>query len=343
MRVVHLPFYDDNPYQTLLMAAQRELGCDTLPGGGGGNFLRSALFRWNAESVHFHWLHPYMVRPSLVGTWVRSVRFALEVCLLRLRGIDLTWTLHNLQSHNAKFPVTERLFTRISSQIFHRIVCHSEAVAQLAKEKLWVSESKIVRCPHPSYIEAYPQRPDYAEQRQKSNIGDDETVFLFVGRLAAYKGVDELIAAFADLGCQNCRLIIAGNPVDESYGKQLESLTADQESVELRLGHVPDYELATLMAVADAVVLPFKSILNSGSAVLAMSFAKALIVPALGSIPEVVPDSPLVYSDSLKSALEWALENRSSLREIGKENLARASGWTWTDLARASMGEGTLK
>lgn len=319
------------------MLAQRELGHETLEGGSGGNFLRSALFRWKADVIHFHWLHPYMVCPTLLGSWIRSIRFAFELVCLRLGGKKLVWTMHNIQSHDAKFPRTERFFRRIVAKAFHKIVCHSDAAATLAKTTLSVSDSKIVRSPHPSYIDVYPNQLNQQAERDKAGIGSEETVFLFVGRLAEYKGVEELIANFKNLSCEKCRLIVAGKPVDDAYGEKIRTLANKNGSIELRMGRIPDSELASLMAVADTVVLPFRNILNSGSVVLAMSFAKALIVPAQGSVPEIVPDSPLVYSKFLTEALEWAINNKPLLSKIGENNYLRASRWTWNSLAKTCL------
>lgn len=319
------------------MLAQRELGHETLEGGGGGNFLRSALFRWKADVIHFHWLHPYMVRPTLLGSWTRSMRFAFELACLRLGGKKLVWTMHNIQSHDAKFPRTERFFRRIAAKAFHKIVCHSDAAATLAKKTLSVSDSKIVRSPHPSYIDVYPNQLDQQAERDKAGIGSEETVFLFVGRVAEYKGIEELIATFKNLGCENCRLIVAGNPVDDEYGEKIRTLAEKNDAIDLSLQYIPDAELPSLMAVADVVVLPFKNILNSGSVVLAMSFAKAVIVPAEGSVPEVVPASPLVYAGSLGNAMDWAVKNKPRLPGIGKKNYSIASSWTWGALAKAGL------
>ena len=50
---------------------------------GGGNFFRTARFKWKADILHFHWVHPYILRPSRLGTVVRGTRFIAEVAALK--------------------------------------------------------------------------------------------------------------------------------------------------------------------------------------------------------------------------------------------------------------------
>src|SRR6266478_3025797 len=129
MRVVHLPVYEDNPYQRLLMNAQNELGVETINGGGGGNFFRSALFRWKADILHFHWLHPYMIRPSALGTLLRSARLLIELSILKLFGLRIVWTVHNLSNHSGQHLVLERWFTKRFARMPAAIIAHSRLAA----------------------------------------------------------------------------------------------------------------------------------------------------------------------------------------------------------------------
>ena len=50
----------------------------------------------------------------------------------------------------------------------------------------------------------------------------------------------------------------------------------------LALRYIPDAELQVWLRAADVVVLPFRDILTSGSAILALSFGRAVVAPALG-------------------------------------------------------------
>lgn len=333
-RVVHLPFYDDNPYQSLLMQAQQELGWETVEGGGGGNFLRSALYRWNVDTVHFHWLHPYVVRSTAFGTRIRGIQFVVELMLLRLVGKRLTWTMHNLHSHDTKVKKLELFFRRWAARFFHRIICHSEYAADLACERLRIPREKIQVTAHPNFIEHYPNEISRANARNQLELPCDKNVFLFLGRVAPYKGLEKLISTFKRIDDENSILLIAGNPQSETYGEQLCRLVCDSKRIRMNLERLPAEDVQLYMNAGDVVVFPFEKILTSGSVVLAMGFGKPVIATSQGGLPEILPNTPLTYEDELEMSMRWVIENKNKLPGIGMRNLERAKTWTWSKLAK---------
>jgi beta-1,4-mannosyltransferase len=80
-------------------------------------------------------------------------------------------------------------------------------------------------------------------------------------------------------------------------------------------------------------------VLTSGSAILAMSFGKALVAPRLGCLPELVPvDGGVLYDpadpDGLGSALRSTLAR--DLASAGERNLERARELAWGPIAAAT-------
>ena len=78
-------------------------------------------------------------------------------------------------------------------------------------------------------------------------------------------------------------------------------------------------DVSKFMQAADLVVLPYRAILNSGSALLALSFNRPILVPDLGSMGDLKNDfgSAWVRTFSgdldatiLAHSLEWAMESR---------------------------------
>ena len=82
---------------------------------------------------------------------------------------------------------------------------------------------------------------------------------------------------------------------------------------------MPDAEVARTVCAADLMVLPFSQILNSGSALLALSFNVPILVPAQGTLIELAelvgPEWVRTYPDTLTpeilaDALQWAAQPR---------------------------------
>jgi D-inositol-3-phosphate glycosyltransferase len=116
---------------------------------------------------------------------------------------------------------------------------------------------------------------------------------LFFGRIAPYKGVEDLISALASLvGEDNqFRLIIAGPMKEdhESYWRQLEKMIEElclSDYVRKEVRFIPDEDVGIFFKASDVSVLPYKSIYQSG--VLLLSYRQGLPVIAanVGSLQE---------------------------------------------------------
>jgi hypothetical protein len=105
--------------------------------------------------------------------------------------------------------------------------------------------------------------------------------------------------------------------------------------VRLTLEHVPDVDMQRYLRAADLVVLPFTDITNSASALLALSFDRPVLVPALGAMGElqaiVGEDWVRTYDGELtREILAGALESatrppgaRPDLEPLGWDGIAR--------------------
>ena len=334
-KVVHLPCYDENPYQGLLMASQRELGWEVIDGGGGGNFIGVALRQWKADVMHFHWLHPYLLRDSRMGSVLRSTRFLLEVMLLKLRGTRIAWTIHNLSNHDGRQAGVELFFTIIFAQLVDVPIAHSREAATLAAKEFLIPRKRILVTPHPGYCGHYPDTVTRDDARSRFGYGEEDRVFLFLGRIQPYKGIFDLVEAFSALP-QHCRLLIAGTPADEETAERLREAVTQDPRIQFYPGHVGQEDVQGYYRAADVVVFPFRKILTSGSVMLAMSFGKPLILPEGDTLREVVGDGEALWfmPGNISSLIKKMLQAGSEApTKTGARNYEIAKSLTWSCMA----------
>ena len=112
-------------------------------------------------------------------------------------------------------------------------------------------------------------------------------------------------------------LLVGGAPLTPAIADEVRAAAAGDPRVCLRLEHVPENEVQRYLRAADLVVLPFKEITNSGSALLALSFDRPVLVPARGAMGELQTvagrDWVCTYEGDLTprilaDALDWALQ-----------------------------------
>jgi glycosyltransferase involved in cell wall biosynthesis len=133
------------------------------------------------------------------------------------------------------------------------------------------------------------------DARQRLGIRPGEKAILFFGNIAAYKGLEYLIAAFerivADDG--DYRLIVAGRAkkaTDPYVVDILEQLNRKivRERTVLRMEFIPDEDLELYLKAADVTVLPYTRIFQSGVLFLAYRFGLPVIASDVGLLREDV-------------------------------------------------------
>jgi glycosyltransferase involved in cell wall biosynthesis len=190
--------------------------------------------------------------------------------------------------------------------------------------------------PHGHYLDNYENTVTEREARDALDIDQSATVFLFFGLIRRYKGVFDLVDAFRAASLPDSRLVIVGNPATDTLRAELRLATAADDRIRGIYEFVPDDEIQTYMNAADAVVLPFRRVTTSGSAVLAMSFGNAIVVPRIGCLPELATDEGAVFYDPGDAAgLETSLERSADrdLTAMGECNRRRVGQYDWASIA----------
>jgi glycosyltransferase involved in cell wall biosynthesis len=198
---------------------------------------------------------------------------------------------------------------------------------------------------HGHYITAYGPPIEPIEARRSIGLREKNIIFGFVGRLAPYKGIEELIIKFSETALGSQMLVVAGAPESSEYAAHLSVLAAKDTRILLKVGFLSGEELRSYVCAFDYLVLPFKKITNTGSAVLGFSYGVPVIVPELPLFTEwrgiVGTDGCLVYtnldfsrwktplppairtkaSEGMRAFLDWekiALETERFFRSVSK-------------------------
>jgi glycosyltransferase involved in cell wall biosynthesis len=119
---------------------------------------------------------------------------------------------------------------------------------------------------------------------------------LFFGRIQPYKGLEHLVEALEILqasGSGEYQLIIAGEPKKEhaSYWEELQTRIDNgplRRWVLQRIQFIPDEETEIYFKAADALVLPYRGIYQSGVLFLGYSFGLPVIATDVGTFPQEV-------------------------------------------------------
>jgi glycosyltransferase involved in cell wall biosynthesis len=280
-------------------------------------------------------------------------------------GGRLVYTVHNLGQHEGEGGAVEaaavqRLLALADGVHVHaaymadevRNILASGSVGDRPQQENQTGSGRsrtepapvIAVIPHGHYIGAYRNTVTRAEARHTLHFPltvnhSPLTVFLFLGLLRPYKGLEELLPAFRSLPDPNAVLLIAGRPRPSDYAARLAAQAGDDPRVRWHPHFVPDDQVQLWMNAADAVVLPYRQITTSGAAMLAWSFGKPVIAPALPAFVEPVAAAPflgLLYDPAEPDALAEALRQATTIDWQSRHEpiLAWARQFGWASIGR---------
>jgi beta-1,4-mannosyltransferase len=344
-RAILLPSYKWNPYQRLLAEALAEAGVEATAvheWPKRAPLLGAWLRQGRPDVVHVHWIHEFLGGSKGTPS-ARTVRwFDWQLRALNSAGVRIVWTVHNLRGHESDgddpndSAAHRAIIERADAIILHCDYAR-EALIEMHRPSAAAQERMHVLS-HGSYVRQYDVDLDQAAARRALGLTDAGTVFAFVGSIRGYKNVGELLDAFmhVDELAPEDRLLIAGKPLPRKFGRKLEKLALEDKRIVLELDRLPEDELTRVLRAADAIVLPFRDILTSGSAILALSHGRPVIAPAMGCLPGTLPaDATFLYDPDADGALAGAMRAAKSadLVAMGRRARAYADTVDWAPIA----------
>ncbi len=329
-----------NPYVRLLIAALEDEGASVV------DFSPRSVP--SCDIVHVHWPEWVLDAPRRPAALARIIRLLGALARARRRGARLVWTVHNLGAHDSaggRFGWSG--FTR---QV-DGFISLTEAAVEPARSRFPpLADVPGFVIPHGHYRDAYPNTVSRSEARSSLDLPPSATVGLFLGQVRRYKNVPALLRTFARVGARDDgagrdqaardgadhRLIVAGRPANDALRQECVAAGGDDPRLQLRLDFVPPHEVQYLMAAADVVILPYRETLNSGAALLALSFDRPVLAPAAGAFVDLErrlgADWVRTYDGELDPAmLEAALQTPPP---VGPAPL---DDFSWPEIARLTL------
>ena len=170
--------------------------------------------------------------------------------------------------------------------------------------------------------------------------------------------MEDLLDAFDQLSkVSPAQLIVAGAPgggARTTNPTPARARLANTPGVSAHIKFIPDEEVQVFFNAADVVILPYRAVLTSGSAILAISFGKPVIAPALGLITDLIrdgeegllydPDEPGGLLRAMRRFLDLDARARTRMGAAARATAARlswkkASGSLYLDALAGAVGK----
>ena len=324
-----------NPYNARLYTTIAAEGCRVRD----LSYVR--LFTRRIDIVHLHWPELTFLTGRSWRVLARMHLFRAGLAVARLRGgTKLVWTVHNVVSHERRAtPALRAMHRQLLVDEVDGLLSLSEGGLEAARaaypELNWVPATVT---PHGHYRADYDLSATRADARLSRGIDPAVTLLVSVGMIREYKNIPGLVRTVVASDRADVVLAVAGKPATEALAAENRSAAGDDPRIVLDLAFQSDHEITGWLRAADVAVLPYRAIQNSGSAILALSADRPVVVPALGAMREL---QDLVGADwvrcfpgafdpaELDRVVEWARADRPDRAQL--EHL------DWAGIARRTV------
>ena len=326
---------EKNPYTWLLCTHLAALGVDVR------DFTPARALRGGYDVLHVHWPEKALNADSLAGRVAGAVAALALLEAAHRHGARVVWTAHNARPHESRHPRLEDWYWSALVRRVDAVIHPSEAGRQaVAARYPELSGRPQAVVPLGHFRGVYPDGISRDAARAAMGIPEAARVISFLGLVRPYKNVPGLIHAFRALPPEAgpAILLVAGEPHTPALAGEVREAAGGDPRVRLSLGHVPDGEVQRYLRASDLVVLPFRDITNSASALLALSFDRPVLVPARGAMGELQAlagaDWVCTYEgeltpEILTRALEWAARRPA--------DPPRLDALQWPEIARRTL------
>jgi len=349
--VIALPAFKNrsiNPYNWLLYS-HMENEAAQVDEFSVGRLISRQYMVW-----HIHWPDTPFTRPQPTKMLLDAAGLIFLLCIAKIKGIKIVWTVHNLRAHERFYPLIENWFWRIFMRFLDGYISLSETGQRSALEhfpKLQQILGFVI--PHGHYRDVYPDHATQEEARFQLGISPTARVITFVGHIRPYKNVPQLVRTFRNIADPEAVLLIAGKPGLPELAREIEIAASEDQRVKFFLEHIPENDMQLYLRAANLVILPYADILNSGSALLALSFDRPVLIPRRGSMGELQAFAGEEWvktyigeltPEKIQEALEWSLNStrpeQAPLEKLDWSNLAYMTLAAYKEIC---MHEGDVK
>ena len=259
----------------------------------------------NCNIVHIHQFH-------------FSFLYILNIILLKTLGVKLILTLHDVESFDTNKKKKYIFFEKKINSFINHFIVHNNYSFDILSKKINPTSISIIK--HGNYI-------PFVKKIEKENHTNKFTI-LFFGQIKKVKGLDIFLKALVLLKERNIyfNVLIAGRiwRDDFSFYQNIIDENNLQDCVKLDIRFIPDEELHSLFELSNLVILPYRSIYQSGVLLKSMSYGRAVLCSDLPPFKEILSDGQNGFlfesenPEKLADKLSYIIINKHLIEEVGK-------------------------
>ncbi len=323
-----------NPFQYQMVEVLRGSGLTVVKSTSKRFFATlSAFHKHKPDVVYYDWIQSFILGKTLLITLLKCLCFYIEInYLTRIKRTPIVHTLHNMHNHAKRWVYIERWMYTYFLKKCTRIRVYAESTRSKVVAQFGTDPKRIYIIQDVPFHYYYPNHTSFGESRNYLQISPQKFVYLSLGMMKPYKGIEELVKAFSKVSGENDVLIIAGPTDSPMYVESIRQLINNHPNILLHNRLIENDKLQMYFNSANVVVLPFRNIEHSSSIDLAMSFKKPIITLRTDFMQHLLAHQQELLFESEHTLGDKLIKARSmNLQDIGQANYQIADRSNYKD------------
>jgi beta-1,4-mannosyltransferase len=294
---------------------------------------RPAIF-WQTNVVILHWPNEFFTTDGKLAT----VKSMIKIATIRLSKFfsrtHFIWVAHNAMPHDTEKSVRwlTGWFLRSLDGIIFLSAYSRDLVGNLYPESRG-PRALVTVLGHYRDAAATPPTPS-------PSLPTGDVKLAYIGLVRPYKNLELLVEAAIKVS--GLRLLISGVLKDRSLEESLLARAGQAQHIAFDFWNDPidDAKFEAIVDTADAIVLPYRNILNSSAAIFALSRNRPVLAPHIGSLPELreAVGSDWIYLYHGEFNRSVLVDFIAWMRKTGRGEVAPLDPYSWSRVGR-DLGE----
>jgi beta-1,4-mannosyltransferase len=295
------------------------------------DFQWSSLGLERTNFVFLHWPDDFFVNKGRFGIPKSFFKLAIIQIARILWGAKFIWVAHNAVPHDAAKSTSAR------TQRFLRSLDGIVFLSEYSRSLINRLYPEIRNCNALVTVHGH-YRGATATRETPSTVPTGDIKLVHFGQIRPYKNLEVLVDVVSSIS-SGIHLLVAGIAIDRSLCAAIQERSRPVTHIKLDFRDAPigDAELEAIVDSADAVVLPYKNVLNSGAALLSLSRNRPVLAPNMGSLPELqdAVGSDWVYLYDGEFSRQVLLDFREWMLKTKRVGVAPLDAYEWSRIGQA--------
>ncbi len=225
------------------------------------------------DYVFLNWIED--IANGKVGI-IQSLFFIFIIKILKIKRINIIWTLHNKDSHFSNYLPIKRMLRKVLIKNSDYILTHSTEGIDYAKSIAKEKSINIKYLPHP------------VQNRKSGKKPELKYDIIIWGNIMPYKGIDKFLEYLVNHDFQNkYKILIIGKSDSEEYLNKLKEYENNNISIDDRF--INESELIEFIRSSKIVLFTYlkNSVLSSGALMDSLGLGPEVIGPDTGAFRDL--------------------------------------------------------